>query len=71
MAINVDLSKPLTDEQIENLRTRLPENLVQHYVALAQGSEFQGGETVQAADVPPPPPPKRGKAATDEGDGDK
>lgn len=39
MAINVDTSKPLTDEQIKDLRTRLPENLVQHYIKQAQGGE--------------------------------
>lgn len=39
MAINVDTSKPLSDEVIEDLRTRLPENLVQHYIDQASADQ--------------------------------
>jgi hypothetical protein len=39
MAINVDTSKPLSDEVIEDLRSRLPENLVQHYIDQANATK--------------------------------
>jgi hypothetical protein len=39
MAINVDLSKPLTDDQIEELRTRLPNELVDHYIARSNATD--------------------------------
>lgn len=41
MAINVDTSKPLSDEQIEDLRTKLPENMVQRYITLANEASNQ------------------------------
>jgi hypothetical protein len=44
MAINIDTSKPLTDEQIEELRTRLPENLVQRYVELSNADQAPAQE---------------------------
>lgn len=37
MAINVDLSKPLTEKQIADLRTRLPNEIVDHYIAQSNG----------------------------------
>lgn len=33
MAITIDTSKPLTEAQIEDLRSRLPQNVVEHYIA--------------------------------------
>lgn len=39
MAINIDLSKPLTDDQIEELRTRLPNELVDHYIERSNATD--------------------------------
>lgn len=47
MAIEVDLSKPLTEEQIADLRTRLPNELVEHYIAQSNG-EFEGEAETKA-----------------------
>lgn len=47
MAINIDLSKPLTDDQIEDLRARLPNELVDHYIA--RSNETDDGEDKKPA----------------------
>jgi hypothetical protein len=44
MAINVDLSKPLTEKQIAELRTLLPEGQVQRYIDLAGMGDGDEGD---------------------------
>lgn len=66
MAIQVDLSQPLTEEQIEDLRSRLPESLVQHYIAQANGEFESGGDTGEDEDKKPAA--KRTAAKKDDGD---
>lgn len=61
MAINVDLSKPLTEDEIAYLEARYPLNMVEHYIALAQGAEFEGGRT-EKADTPEKKPAAKGSS---------
>ncbi len=39
MGIEVDLSRPLTDEEIEGLKARLPLNVVNRYIEIANGPQ--------------------------------
>lgn len=44
MSRDIDLSKPLSDEEVAELKTRYTLEQVSRFVALAQGSDFNGEE---------------------------
>lgn len=51
MAINVDLTKPLSEATIADLRTRLPENIVQHYIEQAGAEKPKPSAKAKDGDI--------------------
>lgn len=76
MAINVDIEKPLTADEVTELRTKLPENQVKRYIDLANdgvdptegkaAEEPQGDDDSKKAPAKPGPAAKGGQGKSDD-----